>query len=103
MPRQAKDGSFPSDNRPSKWDGYDPAQHMGAANSFSWGDTDADLLMRAIWKATENGDAISFATNRNNSAGSITILSGPNRPRIPAFDVQAANELLVEIIRRYSQ
>lgn len=100
MTRQAKDGSFPGAEK-SIWSATDGDMREQVPGSFSWMRADAGHIKHLIALAATAGDAISFAHNRANSGGSITILSGPHRPRWYADDVAGANKLLSDLAARY--
>lgn len=97
--RQAPDGSFP-DSASSVAGRY---AHIGRpvdnGGQFSWADVDATLLAYAIRVVTDNGDAISFAVNRNRTGGSITILAGVDRVKAYCTDKISAQALLTQIIQ----
>ena len=97
--RQANDGSFPKDaskKEPSRYATINTAPGEGL---FSWADVDSELLRNTVTCVTDGGDAISFAVNRNRTSGSITVLSGSERPRFYVQDVDAAERTLREIIK----
>lgn len=97
--RQQKDGSFPSE-KPRSASPYSQLQQLpGVGAEFAWQDVDPELIRYAITVVTDRGDAISFAVNRNRTAGSITILAGAERPRFYVNTVVEANALLTQIIQ----
>lgn len=90
---------MPGDNRQSSGR-YSQLQTFADGGArFTWGDVDGELIGHAIMAVTRNGDAISFAVNRNSTAGSVTILSGADRPRYYADSVTEAHALLTQIIQ----
>lgn len=96
--RQKPDGSF-SDAKAVAAGRY---AHIGGpvdnGGEFSWADVDSALLSHAVTVVTNNGDAISFAVNRNRTAGSVTILAGPERFKEYCATKVEAQALLTRII-----
>jgi hypothetical protein len=101
MARQGKDGSFPDRKKNPAVDKL--AGYTGGGNSgtFDWGDVDAQLLTRCVGVVSRQGDAISFSTNQAHTGGSITLLSGGERPRYPVWDALEADALLRAISMAY--
>ena len=97
--RQAPDGSFPGDGKKSGSPYSQLTTFLDKDTEFSWGDVDGELIRLTLEVVTRRGDAISFAVNRNRTAGSVTILSGADRPRWYAETVTEANALLTQIIQ----
>lgn len=97
--RQRPDGSFAKDaakKEPSRYASITPETAPG---SFTWADVDSELLRNAVCVVTDCGDALSFAVNRNRTGGSVTVLSGGERPRFYAQDTDSAEAVLRAIIK----
>jgi len=97
--RQKPDGSFdgPAADAKARYGGIGKVIDNGG--EFSWADVDSALLSYAISVVTNHGDAISFAVNRSRSAGSITILAGPDRFKYYPETKIEAQALLTQIIQ----
>lgn len=100
MPYQGPDGSMHRSRAartPTKKPYPEPTQEL-VQGSFDWGDVDGRLLAGALGCVTARGDAMSYAANRSRTQGSITILSGADRPRYTFASVQAAEEWLQAVM-----
>jgi len=102
MARQKPDGSFSSDRptRPNRWSDFTPAS--GVSGAFTWGDFNADDILELVRCVTVTDDAISFATNRPKTGGSITILSGGPPVKLYVSDAESWQRVFREIIKRYT-
>jgi len=96
--RQKPDGSFADtkSEAQSRYGGV--AGKIDNGGEFSWADVDAALLRYAVASVSDHGDAISFAVNRNRSAGSITILAGSERFKYYADNVVEAQAILTQLV-----
>ena len=81
MPRQDKDGAVPQDRKPRAYGSLfdEPAENTNGG--WLWTQVDSKLIAQAIDAVNRKGDAISFATNRSRTAGSVTLLVGGDRPK----------------------
>lgn len=100
MAREDKDGAVPRDKR-RVWSEDDGDTQGDGNGSFDWDACDAHAMRHLISVANKRDDAVSFATNRNNTGGSITILCGPARPRWYCNDSLSANALVKRLTARY--
>lgn len=101
MARQGPDGSWveaDKTKKPSK-STYPPAPGALVQGTFDWGDVDGELLARAVGSITGRGDAVSYARNRSATQGSITILSGNERPRYTFSSVAEAEDWIQEVLK----
>lgn len=103
MPRQDKDGAVPGDKRTSNsfaaLFGGPVTQGIG---SWHWSALRTGLLAEAVDAANAHGDALSFATNRANTAGSITLLTGGDRPRRWVNSYDEAEDFLDALVAEYA-
>jgi hypothetical protein len=102
MARQDKDGAVPGD-RKHVWTEKDGDAQGNEDGTFCWDLCDAQAMRHLVSVAGDNGDAVSFATNRQKTGGSITILCGPYKPRWYCGDSVTANELLTRLTARYER
>lgn len=97
---QDKDGNWVSSKSRAKASKspYPPTTVPAVEGTFDWKDVDGKLLAGAVGGITTRGDAVSYALNRSRTQGSITILSGSERPRYTFSTVEQAEEWLRAIV-----
>lgn len=65
---------------------------------ITWAQVDGPSIKRAVDSVTSCGDAITFGRTTDGGALSITILSGTERRKLYASEVDEANDTLAAII-----
>jgi hypothetical protein len=103
MPRQSNHGETRGEKhiKPS-WQELFPAPHTEGPGAWRWTNLRPGLMAEAADAANMNGDAISFATNRAQTAGSITLLTGGDRPKKWVNTYDEAEQLLDSLIEMYA-
>lgn len=101
MPRENNHGEVAGDKRrPIDFKAI-PLPQPAQAGYWDWAQVEHGLVVELIAIATAAGDAVSFATNRANTAGSITILHGGERPRYYANSYNDAEQIISGIVLAY--
>lgn len=59
---------------------------------------DADLVRSAIHHAVGSGAALNFAATRDGGAVVLTLLDGPNRPKVYCSNVQELHQALTDLV-----
>lgn len=67
-------------------------------STITWAQVDGPTIKRAIDAITSCGDAITFGRTSDGGALSITILSGADRPKFYASEVDEAVDMLAAAI-----
>lgn len=100
MPYQGPDGEMhPSRKKAApKKIAYPEPPTTYVQGTFDWGDIDGGLLARAVGRITSRGDAVSYAANRSGTQGSITILSGAERPRYTFTSIEDAERWIQALL-----
>lgn len=103
MPRQDKDGAVAGDKRRFRVDmNLFDRPNDGERGAWTWGQLRPGLLTSCMDVINLHGDAISFATNKAHTAGSITLLTGGDRPRKWVNTYDEAEYLLDALYADYS-
>lgn len=76
---------------------YGPGNAAVHVGGLDWNMVEAGILAETIAAVSAVGDAISFAQGRRGAYLSVTVLSGGERPKWEARDVQEMNGILVKI------
>lgn len=96
--RQGPDGDQVDAGQPRRTSFvYDAPTSGPAEDAFNWGNVDSVYLQRAIDAVTSRGHSISFAKNYRQTAGTITILAGNDRPKWTDLTEAAAEDVLKKI------
>lgn len=97
MARQNPDGSHPTDRKPSNYGDLFSVPQAEINGGWKWTEIDCSLFGQAIDAVNRKGDAISFATNRGRTAGSITLLVGGDRPKMWFNTYDEAEQFLARL------
>lgn len=81
MPRQANDGSTPGQKAKGTYNAVFENPVTGLLGSWDWEQCDTALLARAFTTVNRRGDLMSLASNSNNTAGAVSIISGGDKYR----------------------
>jgi len=102
MPRQLKDGSTPGEKRDNgSLLSLFPNPLQENTGAWSWGQLRPGLLAEAFDAVNGGGDAMSLAMNRARTAGSVTLLTGGDRPRRWLNTYDEAEDFLDALIYEY--
>lgn len=81
--------------KPSRYGSLGTKSNKGP---ITWASVDGPSIKRAVDAVTSCGDAITFGRTTDGGALSITILSGTERRKLYASEVDEANDTLAAII-----
>ncbi len=97
MPRQNKDGSTPGDKHKHDYESLFENPVTGLIGAWDWAECNTRLLAEAFTVVNTRGDLMSLATNANNTAGAVTIISGGAKRRLWLNTHEEADALFAQL------